>query len=366
MYRGKLWGRLVLGLALLPAGIAAVPDHSPASPRTDRRFGPETSIDVLLGQDRREAFATALAERRYGGRTHAWDRYADWGRQLVTRGRVADPPVGPAPSAPLAGHYRCVHCHNLQREDDRLTLPNPDEREKLIRRLVLPRPDRRDGTAPALTPGTTLWGAVNRERFYNGHYARYHRLTVADGRPMNPASLADAVQVCCRYCSAGRFPEPWELDSILAYLWELELRLKDLDLPEPTARRALDDLLRADGRSKDRTRALLRYSYPRAAKATRCEPPQRSEGDTDCYADGTRVTGNAPRGRFLYQSACAGCHGTDIHPLAGAELLKSDQRYHQFLWHGTERSGLYMPFFPAERLSRQQAADIRAYLRTLR
>ena len=69
---------------------------------------------------------------------------------------------------------------------------------------------------------------------------------------------------------------------------------------------------------------------------------------------------------MLYLSACAGCHGTDLHDTKGAGLVKSDRTFHKYVWRGTERDGLYMPLFTAQRLSPRQAADIRAYLRALK
>ncbi|MER3416806.1 MAG: hypothetical protein C4297_11425 [Gemmataceae bacterium] len=349
---------IVLGCLASPGLLALAPAKQPVCATT--------SLDVALGHNRRGQFAAELARRRYGGRTHPWSRYATWGRQLLVRGQVENPPEGPAPSQLVSQVYRCVHCHNLAREDKELTRQDPVAREQVLRAANYPDPARRDGHTLSLTPGTTLWGAVNRESFYNGFYARYHVLRLADGRPMNPRSLEDAIQICCQYCSVGRFPEPWELDSILAALWEFELKLSDLDWPSRVLDSVLDDLNSGDARRIANARQQIRQNYLTAAGADLLPLPVRTEGATDIYEDGARVTGNARAGQWLYQSACAGCHGTEVHPMSGRQLLITDKRFHEYVLRGTHGDDIYMPFFPAQRLSRQQVADIRAYLKTLR
>jgi hypothetical protein len=354
---------------LVPVLFAALPlawGPFASQPRQADEFTVDTSIDLLLGNNHRRQLADALNKKEFGDKSHTWDQYAEWGRNLVTRGRVDNPPVGPSPSALLAETYRCVHCHNLVREDAKLTVQDPELRERAIRLAAASEPAKRDGTILGLTPGTTFFGAVNRESFYNGHYERYRRLRVANGERMNPERLADAIQVCCSYCSAGRLPEAWELDSLLAFFWTLELRFKDLDLPEKEGQ-ALLELLISDVEEKKREgRQALRRHYLLKSRADATEEPHVSKDATDSYADGTAYTGEARRGKLLYRSACAGCHGGGVHPQAGAELVAGDKRFHEYVWKGTERDGLYMPLFTAQRLSRQQAADIRAYLHSLR
>lgn len=347
-------------VALLPGLI--FPGEQQNSPRQN----PETSLDVLLDQNRRQVFAAELAKREHKGKTFAWDRYVDWGRQLVTTGQVRDPPVEPSPSEPLAEKYRCVHCHNLVREDEKLTVQDPERREKLIRLASPKEPEKRDGTVLSLTPGTTFWGVVNRERYYNGRYERYRKLPVADGRAMDPESLADAIQICCHYCSSGRFPAAWELDSLHAFLWSLELRLKDLDLPEKDAQDLLKQLQSEEEATVGQARQAIQKHYLRQSTADKHDEPERSKDAGDFYGDGTTYVGDAGRGRLVYRSACAGCHGGDLNPQAGADLVANDRLFHRYVWRGTERDGLYMPLFTQQRLSRQQAADIRVYLRSLK
>jgi hypothetical protein len=350
-------GALLLGLI---ASLVAA-----AQPAQLGRFTADTPIDILLGKLERARFAAALDNRAPGGRTYPWSQYAAWGKELVLHGQVRQPPEGPAPSKLLAERYRCVHCHNLQREDARLPIQDPEAREKLIRKQNPADPSRRDGEVLHLAPGTTLWGSPNRETFYNAHFAKYRNQKLISGQPMDPTKLVDAIAVCCRFCSGGRYPEQWELDAMLAYHWELELKLKDLNLPADQEQRVLAALNTTDAQAIAAARQTIRQSILKAAGATKSAVPDRSEGDTDFYPDSTKITGNAKLGQFVYQSACAGCHGTAVNSLANRALLMDDKRFHFYTREGTERDGLYMPMMSAERLSRPQAADVRAYLRTL-
>jgi mono/diheme cytochrome c family protein len=361
----SIWRGSVVTLSLIGMGLGAwlgppLPAQPP--PAVDRN----PSIDTLLGRNGRATLAASLRTRVLNGWVYPWEYYSAWGGELVTAGFVRKPPIGTAPSAPLSQHYRCVQCHNLGREDEQLTVQDPTTRERWFRAANYPQPEKRDGQVFFLATGTTLWGAVNRERFYNGHYQNYHFLKLADGSRMNPEKLADAVQICCRNCSGGRFAEPWELDSILAYLWDLELRWQDLRLPDETQRKMLAQLASPDPRAREDARTVIRSSYLRAAGADRIDLPLRSEENRDIYGDGSVETGDAQAGKFLYASACAGCHGSDTILLSGAQLLLSDKRFHRYVWHGTERDGAYMPLFTKQRLSRRQAADIRAYLKSLK
>jgi mono/diheme cytochrome c family protein len=314
----------------------------------------------------RREFAAVLAEKTYGGKKHEWKTYADWGRELLTKSSVANPPEGPIPSEPLSKAYRCVHCHNLIREDIKLTVQDPDSREQLIRANPPANPCKRDGAVLSLTPGTTLWGAVNRETFYNGYYAKYRDLKVASGKTTDPKKLSDAVEICCCYCSVGRYPTAWELDSILAALWDLELRLKDLNLSEEKLTRILTDVQSDNVLTAANARNAIKDAYLRAASATRSEMPSRISIEVDEYARGQIFKGNANTGKLLYESACAGCHNREFDLPEGRRLADSGKQFHKYVWQGTEHDqSLYMPFFSKERLSQRQAADIRAYLRSL-
>jgi mono/diheme cytochrome c family protein len=246
----------------------------------------------------------------------------------------------------------------------------------------------------SLLPATTFWGIVNRDSFYNDYYAQYHGLCapetttdvqLAIGGPdssgncapgtrrMNPNSLEDALQVCSAYCSEGRYMVRWELDAVMAYLWDLEVKLDDLVLTDAERNEITGSLLnlKASAKAVEAARALLGTKYLRAAGDTFRDLPELTvNGDSSVrvgpYSDGAAYTGDSRRGEQVYARSCAHCHGTAIMPLKGAALIGSVKLYYQALAKGLPaQNAPYMPEFTLQRLSRQQSADIQAYLDSL-
>jgi len=190
---------------------------------------------------------------------------------------------------------------------------------------------------------------------------------------MDPDSLEDAIQVCSAYCSAGRYLEAWELYALLAFFWDQEIKLHDLDLsPEQSAH--LKTLLKSpspDHRSAERLRVLLAGKYAKKADNTFrgvfkgiSYTPQGSI--TVGYEDGTTFTGHPGRGERLWPLSCGRCHGTKNLPQKAKHFTQDLGKFHKMLAKGTRhRDKAYMPNFTLERLSRQQAADILVYLRQI-
>jgi hypothetical protein len=344
------------------AGSDGQPGGAPAAVRSP-------GIDELLGTGGRQRHAARLAKTPIESTTYGWEQYARWGRELYHAGQVAKPPIGVAPSMPISNFYRCTHCHNNRREDPNLVDQDPEARAEWIAKQ--PKSTAPDARPLFLAPGTTLWGAVNRESFYNDAYELYHSLTVDGGREMNPESLEDAIQVCCSYCSVGRLAEPWEMLSFLTYFWDLEVRLADLDLPAPVERAVLDVLSNPAQSPRElvlQTRRLMKRMYLRRAGDSATAPPSfdadRKQGP---YSDKLLFEGDVKLGARWYALACEHCHGEGKpNELSGADLVRDRKRFHAVLSHGTSRDDEpYMPMFTAQRLSRQQIADIQVYLESL-
>ncbi len=339
------------------AGIAAAAADDPG----------KLGLDALLGGDGRAKHAARLAAAKPGGQARTWAEYSAWGQELFLTCRVAAPPDGPKPSKPISVHYNCTHCHNNQREDRVLTRQDPEDRVKFILEAKpAPAPFR-------LQPGTTLWGAANREAFYTDSYAMYHKLLVADGKPMNPNSLEDATQVCCTYCSVGRLAEPWEIDALLAYQWDLEVTLGDLGFPAEIEKILAATLTappeKADAKAVAQARTALRGMYlKQAGDRYTAAPRNLTRERTGEYLDKAVFNGDPARGNQIYRLACDHCHGAGKPSESeGADLIGDLRKYHTLLAHGTHRTTQpYMPMFTAERLSRQQIADLHAYLTTLK
>jgi hypothetical protein len=354
--------------------VIATPTLAANSPGLDRLMGGE-------GRVNHENKIKKLVFR--DGKTYSWQDFSDWGKELFTKGQVKRPPTGPHPSKPISKHFKCMNCHNYEREDPLLTNQDPEARFEWIEKT---------GRGIYLLQGATMWGVVNRETFYPDYFAIYHHLCVPKGekppstpcgpllkvcgpgcRTMDPDSLEDAIQVCSGYCSAGRYLEQWELYALLAFFWDQEIRLKDLDLPSEEAAH-VEAILTSPSPDSQYARALrhlLAGKYANKAGNT-FRGDFKSSGYTPQggivveYEDGTRYTGESGKGERLWKLSCARCHGTKNLPQKATLFTRDLEKLHKMLAKGTRhRNEPYMPNFTLQRLSRQQAADILLYLRQI-
>ncbi len=375
--RNNFSGKLLLWMSvmcLLWIGASVGCSVSPTPEAND------PALDVLLGGKGQQELAARIASSG-----HTWQEYSAWGKELVTKGFVANPPAGPAPSPKLSAYFVCTDCHNVAREDPVLTVQDPDARLAYI---------QNKSPEMFLTQGTTFWGMVNRVSFYNGYYAQYHDLcapittgdeNVPNGGPdkngncmngtrkMNATSLQDAIQICSAYCSEGRYMLRWEMDAVMAYLWDLQLHLSDLDL-SPQEEADVRSALVTPQRQASKVvamREFLKTKYLRQAGDTYRDMPavhENADGTfmVGAYQNGETFAGNANRGKMVYERSCLHCHGTPIIPLQGPGLIGSVPLYYQALAKGLPgQDSPYMPEFTLQRLSRQQSADVQAYLQSL-
>lgn len=327
-----------------------------------------TGVDEMLGGGARAKHAARLAAFNIDGKSHSWVEFAAWGRELFVNGQAKTPPTGPSPSKLISEFYQCAHCHNAQREDPALTQQDPEARWAWI--ATPSKTVAASAKPPFLASGTTMWGVVNRESFYNDAYELYHSLTVDGDREMDPTSLEDAVQVCCTYCSVGRLGEPWEILSLLTYFWDLEVRVADLDLPPDVETAVLATLQDKNAANEqiETTKRFLRRQFLRRAGDVCTVPPMFDGQKQGPYPDKLVFEGDAKIGKALYESACALCHGEGKpNERSGVDLVVDIKRFHTVLSFGTSRDDQpYMPMFTAQRLSRQQAADIQTHLTSLK
>ena len=117
-------------------------------------------------------------------------------------------------------HFVCTSCHNLEREDPDLSVSDPEARLEYVVQKGLP-----------FLQATSLYGAVNRTSFYNGDYEKKYGELIIPARN----DIREAIQLCAVECAQGRELKEWEIESVLAYLWELELTLDDLVLNDNEA-----------------------------------------------------------------------------------------------------------------------------------
>ena len=342
-------------------------------------------LDALLGGSGREKLKAGLKTLVFdNGKTYSWQDYADWGKEIFLSGRVKKPPAGSGPSKPVSKYFTCAQCHNHGREDPVLPVQDPEARFDWIERT---------GEKIFMLQGATLWGGVNRKAFYAGDYAKYHDLCVPQGeelfpwlpcgpifgwcipgcRTMDPESLVDATQVCSHYCSVGRYLKAWELSALLAFFWDREIKLEDLDLPPQTRADALSifNAPASDPQAAERQRNVLAGAYSNTAGNTFRGLPKLVGGSASGtpvveYPDGSKFTGDSRRGADLWKLSCGHCHESPEHPLTrekAKDFSKDVEDFHAMIARGTRHSfRRYMPNFTLERLSRRQSTDILAFL----
>ena len=253
-------------------------------------------------------------------------------------------------------HFVCTSCHNIKKEDPDLSLADPQARLEYAQTHDLP-----------FLQGTTMYGAINRTTFYNGdYYKKYGKLV--DKAKNN---IREAIQLCAVECAQGRRLKPWEIESILAYFWQLELKMKDLNLTD-------EDFKRIDQSIQTKTDSpqiiqLIKSKYLQASPATFIPPPE------DRRAGAENVTGNPENGKLVYDLSCKHCHENerysfyklDDSPFSFDHLHKHFSKYSRYSTYQVTRWGTspipgkraYMPQYTLEKLSIQQLEDLRSYIK---
>ena len=257
------------------------------------------------------------------------------GESLIKKGWAYSP--SGKKSKVISKHFDCTSCHNTQQEDPNLAKSSPESRLTYSKEHNIP-----------FLQGTTLYGTVNREHWYNGDYNKKY------GSLVIPAAdtLANAIQLCAEVCSQGRTLEEWELESILHYLWTLDLKTDDLANQEYA------------------TLEELNSQFENASPATFI---------TDSKEEIERLKGDPENGELIYELSCMYCHNGksqvselilkkdnySINKLKKNLYKDSDFNLLHITRHGTkphESHKPYMPHYTEERLSSQQLADLIAYI----
>ncbi|MFT7121428.1 MAG: mono/diheme cytochrome c family protein [Neolewinella sp.] len=274
---------------------------------------------------------------------------AEVGERLVVEGLR---PKGGKQSA----HFTCISCHNIVKEDPVLTDSDP------IARLAYAK----ENNLPFL-PATTFWGAVNRETYYNGDYKKKYGDLVKDAR----RDLRGAIQLCATECAQGAELNAVEMESVVAYLHTLGLKLSDL----PDSSVPVDKINAAIDRGGDNSNLIanLKEGYLLASPATFVYPPEDRKAGFPISRER-----DAANGQAIYQLACLHCH--EERKFSFFELGESQFHYDFMTKHFTQytrystyqvsRYGTspipgkraYMPHYTKERMTDGQIEDLRAYL----
>ena len=275
------------------------------------------------------------------------------GKDIVLKGQT----IGPdgSLSEKQSVYFVCTDCHNIKREDPDPRYSDPTARLSYAKKNNL-----------QFLPATTLYGMVNRTSWFNDSYILLYGDTILPGHK----NLRKAVEICSEVCSSGRRLKKWELDSLMAYFWTIELKLGDLNL-------SADDwktLKKAEANPVRHKELIpwLKSFYFKASPATFDSPPER-------LSIGYRgLVGDPERGEDVYKLACLNCHAEEggsshyeldlsIHTIRPLYENRAKQNRRSF--YNAIRDGIYfkyvrpyMPQYSLERMTDQQIEDLNAYL----
>jgi len=250
-----------------------------------------------------------------------------------------------------SAHFVCTSCHNTEKEFADLRDNDPQKRLDYAVENNLP-----------FLPASPLYGVVNRSSFYNGDYEKKYGDLVIPTRN----DLREAIQLCAVECSQGRELKNWELESVLSYLWTLELKMEDLQIsPEDYGKYA---------EKTDDAAALiveLKSYYHEDSPAHFVAPPEDRK-------TGYGLKGDTANGEHIYKLSCLHCHNDQRYSmfdlndgkLSRRLLGKHFPRFSYYSSYQVIRYGApshpgksaYMPQFTSEKMSDQQVEDLRAYL----
>ena len=279
---------------------------------------------------------------------------AEKGKDLMLIGITKKPKRGKTKKQ--SKHFVCTSCHNVQKEDPDLSLSNPQARLEYANENGLP-----------YLQGTTLFGAVNRTSFFNGDYEKKYGKLVEPTRH----DLRKAIQLCAVECSQGRKMKDWEIESVLMYLWTLELKLEDLNLENGDYDLIQDAISEFNGAKDIETINYIQSFYLKGSPAHFITPPQNRK-------EGYGMQGNPENGKLIYDLSCMHCHEGKRYSFFELDNATITFRYlknnftkyshssiYQVARYGTSpKPGkkAYMPQYTAEKMSNQQLEDLRAYI----
>ncbi len=252
-------------------------------------------------------------------------------------------------------HFVCTSCHNMVKEDPDLSVADPQARLEYAEANDLP-----------FLQGTALYGVVNRTSFYNGDYDKKYGDLVKDARN----NLRGAIDLCAVECSQGRTLEDWEMESILAYLWTIDLKIGDLVLNNEELK-TIGLALDGDGDQAARQENYLKSKYLQASPATFTTPP-------DDRTKGYGLKGDAKNGKIIYEHSCLHCHDKGRYAFFALDdskysfkfLNRNIDRYTRYSLYQVGRYGTYplngkksyMPHYTEEKMTDQQMEDLRVYI----
>jgi len=212
-----------------------------------------------------------------------------------------------------------------------------------------------------------MYGAVNRTSFYNGDYYKKYGGLVDKARN----DIREAIQLCAVECAQGRSLKHWEIESVLAYLWTLEMKMEDLNLMDSDFQKIMAAVDKDT--NKEMAITLLKSNYLQGSPATFIPPPENRK------AGAANLTGKPENGKLIYDLSCKHCHEEERYSFFKLDdsqfslnhLNKHFSKYNRYSTYQVSRWGTspvagkkaYMPQYTKERMSVQQLEDLRAYVK---
>ena len=251
-------------------------------------------------------------------------------------------------------HFVCTSCHNLVKEDPDLSVSDPEERLRYAIENDLP-----------FLQGTSLYGAVNRTSFYNGDYYKKYGDLVYDARN----DIREAIQLCATECAQGRALEDWEIESILSYLYDIDLKVDDLSL-NAVERDFIEIAINNDAPNQEAI-DLIKSKYLAGSPATFLDPPVERKNLMFENPD-------LQMGKMIYEKSCLYCHENgkysfltlDNTKLTFDHLSRKANGFKRHSMYQVIRYGVpsyvmkksYMPHYTAEKMNEKQLENLRAYI----
>ncbi|MEN8787400.1 MAG: cytochrome c [Flavobacteriales bacterium] len=277
------------------------------------------------------------------------------GKNLVTQGFL-NPENKKTFETRQSRYFVCTDCHNIQREDPDLSKSDPEARLAYVAKNKL-----------KFLPATTLYGTVNKKHWYNDDYSKKYGSLVIPARD----TLKNAVQLCAVVCSQGRELTQQEMEAVMHFLNSIGYETNELNLTDSEKTHIAKAISEPTNSNKEDAVRILKSKFLDYSPATFMNPQSLEER-------GLGKTGNASRGKQIYELSCMTCHkegGVTNYKLSDDKLTHKHLKF----WSGTHktfsiyditRKGTYskngykpyMPNYTKERLSDQQLEDLMAYI----
>lgn len=256
-------------------------------------------------------------------------------------------------------YFKCTACHNTVKEFEDLSQSAPQKRLDYAISQQLP-----------FLQGTSFYGIVNRTNFYNDDYQKKYAGVLYIKESNN--DIRKAIQVCAMQCSQGRSLKDWEIESVLAYFWTLELKFDDLILTKEEEQKV--KMAKASTAPSTEILALLDRKFMQKSPAHFVSPIKAPVLSEALKNDKDRLE----NGKAIYRLSCKHCHAEKRYSFFALDDSKHSFRYLKRQVNKGSKNSLfnitregtypltgkraYMPHYPIEKLSDRQLEDLYLYI----